>query len=303
MSMSRFLDKLSEKLAEQDLAEGSGQRILIDCKQMELWYEGTYGHGLNPDDLGLTSIDLAEFKTWLLQKQKCQPNTAQRKFASLRAMLKLMAPTLLTSLRFPKLPQTNQMAPSGFTKNERLAIFRAAAKLNPRDKALIYLAMWTGGRASSLAAVKLSNVDIKARSGWVRFDVAKGGKPYLLPLNAEAREALAEWIAQRPPVKHDFLFVSEKYPFEAITRWTLHDIWHRRLAKHLPAELAKRLKGLHQARHGLARLLIEQGVPLPDVAAILNHSSVATTANIYCRPSQRDLQNALERAVGEEDEE
>lgn len=299
--MSRFIDSLRDKLAEQDLVDGSRQRILIDCRQLEEWYDGTYGQPIDPDDIALTSMDLAEFRTWLLKK--CQPNTTERKFASIRAMLKLLAPTVLTSVRMPKIPQPNKPAPSGFTKNERLAIFRAAAKLSTRDRAIVHLAMWTGARASSLCNVKLSNVTIHARSGSIEFDVAKGDKPYSVPLNIEAREALAEWIAQRPPVKHDFLFTSEKYPFEAITRWTLHDIWHRRLAKHLPAELAKRLKGLHQARHGLARLLIEQGVPLPDVAAILNHSSVATTANIYCRPSQRDLQNALERAVGEEDDE
>lgn len=301
MNTSRFLDKLTALLAEQDLADGSRQRIIIDCRQFEEWYDGTYGHRLDPDDLALTNLDLAEFRTWLLKK--CQPNTTERKFASLRACLKLMAPAVLTSLRMPKIPQPNKPAPSGFTKNERLAIFRAAAKLNARDRAVVNLAMWTGARAGSLCNVKLSSVNLNARSGSIEFDVAKGGKPYSLPLNIEAREALAEWIAVRPPVKHDFLFTNEKYPFEPITRWTIHDIWHRRLAKHLPAELAKKLKGPHQARHGLARLLIDQGVPLPDVAAILNHSSVATTANIYCRPSQRDLQNALERAVGEEADE
>ncbi|MEI6119457.1 MAG: tyrosine-type recombinase/integrase [bacterium] len=299
--MSQFIDSLRDKLAEEDLAEGSRQRILIDCRQLEEWYFGTYASEINPADLALTNIDLAEYRTWLLKK--CQANTVQRKFASIRGMLKLLAPALLTSLRMPKVPQTNKPAPSGFTKNERLSIFRAASKLSTRDKAIIYLAMWTGARASSLCNVKLSKICLNNRSGSIEFDIAKGGKPYSVPLNIEAREALTEWIAERPPVKHDFLFTSDRYPFEPISRWTIHNCWHRQLAKNLPEELAKKLKGPHQARHGLARQLIDQGTPLPDVAAILNHSSVATTANIYMRPSERDLQNALERAVGEEIEE
>ena len=49
--------------------------------------------------------------------------------------------------------------------------------------------------------------------------------------------------------------------------------------------------------------LNDQGVPLPDVAAILGHSSVATTANIYMRPSEADLRKHLDRAIGEEGDE
>jgi integrase len=302
-SDTKFIDKLRNALAQQDLMDSSQQRVIIDCRQLEQWYRGTYGQNLDPDDLALTNIDLAEFRMWILRK--CQASTCSRKFASIRAMLKLLAPTLLTSLRMPKLPQPNKPAPSGFSRTERLAIFRAAAKLSTRDRAIINLAMWTGARASSIAAVKLSKVESRQRSGSVKFDVVKGGagKNYTVPLNVEARDALADWIRERPPVQHDFLFTSEKYPFESITRWTIHNVWHCRMRKHLPKELAKKLKGSHQARHGLARLLIDQGTPLPDVAAILNHSSVATTANIYCRPSEKDLRKHLERAVGNEEDE
>ena len=300
MSDSRFIQALAAQLEDDDLVDASRQRVLIDLRQFESWYKGTYGNELDAGDLALTSVDLAEFRTYLLRT--CQPNTVERKFASIRKALKLLAPALLTGLRMPKLPTQAKPAPSGFTKKERLSILRAASKLSPRDKAIVMLAMWTGGRASSLAAAKLSKLQLGARSGSIEFDVAKGSKSYAVPLNVEAREALGEWLTERPPVRHDFLFTSEKYPFEAISRWAIHDVWHRRLAKHLPKELGEKLKGSHQARHGLARLLLDQGVPLPDVAAILNHSSVATTANIYCRPSERDLREALDKAVGEEGE-
>lgn len=303
MPESIFIERLREKLTGTDTLPSSQERVLIDCRGLEEWYGGTYGNGIDPDDIALTSMDLAEFRTWLLKT--CQAGTVQRKLGSVRAMLKLLAPAVLTSVRMPKLPHSQKPAPSGFSRKERLAIFRAAGKLSIRDRAIISALMWTGGRSSSIAAVKLSNVDIRSRSGSITFDVAKGGagKAYTIPLNVEARDALAEWIKQRPPVQHDFLFTSEKYPFEPVSRWTIHDVWHRRLAGNLPKELQEKLRGPHQARHGLARLLLDQGVPLPDVAAILNHSSVATTANIYCRPSEKDLRQALEKAAGEEGEE
>lgn len=302
--------RLTQALEGEDLQDATRERVLIDARQLEEWYIGTYGHGLDPDDVALTSMDLAEFRGWLLRRG-CQPSTLQRKFASIRSVLKLLAPQVLTTVRMPKLPKPSKPAPSGFTRTERLAIFRAADKLSPRDRAIVYLAMWTAGRSSSIAEAKLSNVDLRPRSGSITYDVTKGGpgRSYSVPLNVEARTALEAWIAVRPPVQHDHLFTAERYPFDPITRWTMHDIWHRRLAKHLPKELAGRLKGLHDARHALARMLVDghsgpngQPVPLSDAAAILNHSSVATTANIYCRPSERDLRGHLERAVGEEPE-
>ena len=183
---------------------------------------------------------------------------------------------------------------------------RAVGRLSPRDRATCMTLLWTGARVSSVASLKLGNVDVRPRSGSVTFDVLKGsrgGRTVTVPANIELRIALEEWIGERPPVQHDLVFTSEKYPFSPISRWTVHDIWHRRLARHLPKDLSDKLRGPHQARHALARLLLDQGTPLPDVAAILGHSSVSTTANIYMRPSERDLRNHLERAVGEDIEE
>lgn len=303
MEETVLISRLREKLEEEDLVPESRQRVLIDMRGYLGWHRGTYGSDLDPDDIMISSMDLAEFRTFLLRT--CQPNTVTRKLASIRKALLILAPAVLTSLRMPKVPESKKPAPSGFTKKERLSIMRAVGKLSTRDRAICMALLWTGARASSIAALKLSNVDARPRSGSVTFDVLKGGRggrTITVPANVELREALSAWIGERPPVQHDFLFTSDRFPFDGITRWTIHDIWHRRLARELPRELAEKLKGPHQARHALARLLLDQGVPVPDVAAILGHSSVATTANIYMRPSERDLRNHLDRAVGEDGE-
>lgn len=301
---SEFLRILRARLAsETDTLPSSQERVVIDCRQLEGWYRGTYGTGIDPDSIGLTSIDLAEFRTWLLKT--CKPSTCSRKLASIRAMLKLLDPVLLTSIRMPKLPPSDRPAPSGWTRKERLAILRAVSRLDVRDRAVCATLIWTGGRANSVANLKLSNVKLGARSGSVTFDVLKSGREsrtVTIPANAELRQALAEWIEQRPPVKHDLLFTADRYPYEGISRWTIHDIWHRRLAKHLPKEMAGKIRGPHQARHALARLLIEQGVPLPDVAAVLCHVGLSSVAR-YTKPSEEDLRRHLERAIGEEAEE
>lgn len=297
-----FVERLKEKMTQEDWAEGTKQRLVIDGRQFREWYRGTYGEDPDPDDLALNNADLNDYKAYLLQR--CRANTAERKLASLRATLKLIAIDVLTKLRFPKVPQAPKAAPSGFSRKERLAIFRAADKLSPRDRAIVYLAMWTGARTGSIADAKLSDVEIKARSGSITYDTMKGkAGGHTVPLNAEARDALAAWIEVRPPVNHDYLFVSEKYPYEKLSRWALHSVFHRKLALHVPEGLRAKLKGLHQCRHSLARMLVaEQGVNWSDAMQIMGWKSPGSVMT-YTKASKEDLAKHLERAVGEEPEE
>ena len=123
MEESQLITKLRQKLAaETDTLPSSQERVVIDVAQLDEWFIGTYGTGIDPESIALTSMDLAEFRTWLLRT--CKPATVQRKLASIRSMLKLLAPTVLTSLRMPKLPPTTKPSPSGWTRTERLAILR-----------------------------------------------------------------------------------------------------------------------------------------------------------------------------------
>ena len=190
--MPDFISKLQEELEGEDLVPASRQRVIIDMRQYIEWHRGTYGQELDADDVMISSVDLAEFRTYLLRT--CQPTTVTRKLASIRTALRLLAPAVLANLRMPKLPPADRPAPSGFTKKERMAILRAVGRLSARDRAICMTAIWTGARASSIASLKLSKVDIKQRSGSVTFDVVKGGRggrTVSVPANVELREALA----------------------------------------------------------------------------------------------------------------
>lgn len=301
MGSSLLETRLRERLAEEGLAPTSVNAVVADAARFSDYFAGSNGEPLDPEDLQITTLDLTEWKGYL-QRHGAKPATLHRKFSSLRKVVLTLAPGLMADLRWPRLPRVTNLSPSGFTRNELNALVRGAAQLSSRDNALIHLALWTGARVASLAAVKLSNAEINGRSGSVRFDVAKGGHEYSVPLNSMARAALAKWIAERPVTDHDYLFCSERWPYRPLSPWAIHNAYHRRLARHVPEELARKLKGVHQCRHNLARTALEQGTPLPEIAALLNHRSLATTAN-YLRPCQRDLQNAVDRLIGEGEDE
>ena len=140
MEKSLFMEALQGKLREEDLAVETVKRTLIDAKQFEQWYHETTGNPLDPDNLQVVTVDLQEFRS-RLQRQRMQPSSVQRKFASLRKALMLISPERCLALRWPKLPQVQQTAPSGLTRNERNAILRACEELSARDALIIKLAL------------------------------------------------------------------------------------------------------------------------------------------------------------------
>ncbi|MEN6546531.1 MAG: tyrosine-type recombinase/integrase, partial [Armatimonadia bacterium] len=187
MDISPFIDNLKEKLREDDLAEETVKRTLIDARQFEKWYLETTGKPLDPDDLQVVTVDLQEFRSWL-QRQRMQPSSIQRKFASLRKAFMLISAERCLALRWPKLPQVQQTAPSGLTRNERNSILRACQELSTRDACVIKLALFTGARSSSIADLRLSDIEISTRSGSITYR-GKGNKQIVVPANIEVREA------------------------------------------------------------------------------------------------------------------
>lgn len=307
MESTEFVTRLTGALADEDLAKGTIQRTVTDARQFEAWYDQTTGHGIDPDDIQIVAIDLQEFRGWL-QREDMTPGTIQRKFASIRKALMLIAPDLALRLRWPKLPTEQKVAPSGFTRAERNAIIRAAEQLSPRDRCIVQLLLNTGARASSLADLRLDDVVIKARSGEVTYRHAKNDRTYAVPLNVEARTAVEGYLEVRPPVtQHDRLLCSERFPYPPVSRQVVWSVWHERMRRHLPKQLADRIRGPHQARHDLARRLLsgDEGrrapVPAADAAAILGHVDPRITVGIYSRPSEEDTRRALDGIVGEED--
>jgi len=305
MSKFRLMQRLEEKLEGEDLSDATIERTTIDVGQFCEWYRETTGEELEPRNL--VSIDLQEYRGWL-QRHDMKPATITRKFASIRKAITLLAPERLHELRWPKMPRAQKTSPSGLTRNERNAVIRATERMSSRDRCIIHLALHTGARASSIASVRLSDVELGARGGSITYRRAKGDNTYTVPLNVEVRDAIRRWIDERPRVQHDLLPCAERFPHDPISRWVIHHVIHRRLTRLLPEELAAKIRGSHCFRHDLARRLLDGDggrrapVPASDVAAICGHADARVTVSIYSSPSQSDLRRALDGIVGEEGE-
>ena len=116
----------------------------------------------------------------------------------------------------------------------------------------------------------------------------EGEKRREVPVNAEAREAISKWLELRGR-DPGLLFSSQRG--DGITGSGIH----RRLAE--LGRIANAEVHAHTLRHTFAKNLIDAGVGLERVAALLGHSNLNTT-RIYTTPGERDLEAAVERLAG-----
>ena len=154
-----------------------------------------------------------------------------------------------------------------------------------RDEALLNLLLYTGLRVSECADLRVSDVVLNGKDPRIIVRAGKGRKYREIPLHKTARQPLEAYLAVRPTDRGEALFLGQRGALGA------------RGMQFRIAALAEAagLKDVtpHVLRHTFAtRLLREAKVDLVTVAALLGHSSIATT-QIYTQPSEGDKAAAV----------
>jgi site-specific recombinase XerD len=155
-----------------------------------------------------------------------------------------------------------------------------------RNLAVIQTLRHTGIRVGELVALALEDLTITERAGQLTVRSGKGGKFRQVPLNAEARRALREYLDVRPTVVTDRVFVGQRGPLSENAVRRIVDKYARRAGLEDVTP--------HALRHSFGRHALAAGVDLVTVATLLGHEDLKTTA-IYTRPSQADLVRAVDR--------
>jgi len=76
--------------------------------------------------------------------------------------------------------------------------------------AIIQVMLGAGLRISEAAALKVSDMEMNDRSGWVYVRTGKGMKPRSIPLNVPARKALQAYLQIRPDKDGEDLFLGQR---------------------------------------------------------------------------------------------
>jgi integrase/recombinase XerD len=147
-----------------------------------------------------------------------------------------------------------------------------------RDQVMLSLGYGCGLRAGEIVRLKAGDID--SAQMIIRIVQSKGRKDRHVMLPEELLQSLREWWSVRPtrfdadvPVRERWLFPGRR-PGQHITYRQLSRIFHEAAAA---AGITKRVS-LHSLRHSFATDLLEKGINIRYIQALLGHSKLDTTS-------------------------
>lgn len=184
--------------------------------------------------------------------------------------------------------------PRGLTSQQVQRIL-AACPSTPRgirDRAILLLLIRLGLRAGDVAALRLS--DLCFQTATIRVS-GKGGREVRLPLPQDVGDALLAYLdTGRSRVQSDHLFLRSMAPFKPFSgAQPGHAITHVARSALKRAGVQPLFCGAHGFRHTAACQMLRQDVGLEDIAAVLRHRSIETTA-LYAKVDLRQLEQVAQ---------
>lgn len=160
-----------------------------------------------------------------------------------------------------------------------------SSPLGLRDKAVLLSIARLGLRNQEVRNLHLG--DIRWRAGEIRLAETKSRRELALPLPGDMGAAIAEYVMHGRPRKNvPHVFLRHRAPQGPIT--STHGIGEI-VRKHLlKAGIQAPSYGAHLLRHSLATRMVNRGVPIKEIADLLGHESIDTTA-IYTKVDTEDL--------------
>lgn len=156
-------------------------------------------------------------------------------------------------------------------------------------RALARLPLYTGLRLAEPAALNLEDVAISARKVLVNIRSGRGEAYREVPLNADVRQALDLWLAER---REQFAQATIGALLLSLRGRPLSTRAMDLIVRQLGADAGLTLSA-HALRHTWLTNLVRRGNPLVMVAELAGRNRLGTTRR-YSRPSAADRQAAME---------
>ena len=155
-----------------------------------------------------------------------------------------------------------------------------------RDRAMVLLLARLGLRAGEVRQLRLQDIDWA--EGVVHVRQGKSRRERCLPLPADAGTVLVDYLQQeRPASVHREVFLSLVTPHPPVAASPAVSRIVQRVLRKAGID-APRL-GAHHLRHTAATQMVRGGTPFKDIADVLGHKSLDTTA-IYAKLDEPSLQ-------------
>lgn len=299
-----ILKEFQDHLQEQDRSALTVRGYLIDIGQFQHWFKQT-----NSEEFSLAAVtptDVREYRQYMLTVERRKANTINRRLAALSSLMKWAREKGLVendpTENVRAVPQTAH-GPHYLDKKEQYALQRAIEKdlqlsrmrypkrwvSRQRDASFVIFLLNTGLRLNEALTLELGDLQLAERKGQVLVRQGKGGRERSVPLNVDARKALQSWLTVRPERGNRVWIAVEDEQSEGLSSRAIQRVLIR-----IGQDAGLEHLTPHVCRHTFAKNLVDSGVGLEKVAALLGHSSLNTT-RIYITPNQKDLEQAVER--------
>ena len=139
-----------------------------------------------------------------------------------------------------------------------------------RDHAILLMLVRLGLRAGEVARLQLDDIDWRRGELLVR---GKGGRYDELPLPVDVGQALVSYLRRRPQTEYRSVFLRVRAPAGPLSVSRI---------SHVVREACVRAGvppvGAHRLRHTAATGMLRAGATLPEIAQVLRHGRLGTTA-------------------------
>lgn len=274
------------------LRRRSREGILLLVRRMLRWYrEHRAGRSLSQ----LSGEDVLTFVSHTLSNTVAD-GTRSSSVSHVRSFLRYlhaegMLRTDLASL-VPRVPCWRlARVPDTLSWPEVRAVIDAIDVTDPvgkRDRALLLLLATTGLRSQEVRRLELR--DVAWRQGELHVRRTKSRRERMIPLLGEAGSALADYVLHGRPkgAVGGEIFLRAVPPVGPLScPGSVAAIVRRCLAR---CGIRPKRAGAHLLRHSLATRMVQQNRPVKEVADLLGHQSIDTTA-IYIKVALPQLED------------
>jgi len=282
-AVDRIVGRFERHLVdERGLGEGTARNYVRVARQFLVTRP-------EPLDARLAELVAGEVTGFVLARSgQLGVSGTQTVVGGMRALLRFLHAAGLTDRALapavPTVPRRRQELPRALLREHVEQLLHGCDRTTPvgiRDFAVVTLLARLGLRANEVAALQLDDIDWAA--GVVRIR-GKGPRVDNLPLPNDVGEALVDYLRNaRPDCADRGVFIRSCAPRRSLSRQAIGGLVR---AASVRAGLTPH--GPHRLRHTVATELQHRGAPLAEIAQLLRHQGVQTTA-VYAKVDRRAL--------------
>jgi integrase/recombinase XerD len=237
---------------------------------------------------GLAGLGVGQVMDFVATRaRQCKPGTAKLVATALRSFLRFEQMRGRCDARsaqaVPTIPRWRLgQIPKTLTEEQTrtlLGSFDHSTAIGKRDYAMAICLVRLALRAGEVAQLSLDDIDW--RGGTLKIAMSKSRRASLLPLPSQVGQAIVAYLrGGRPATTERRIFVCHGFPVgRSINSGVVRSAIRRAFER---ARVAVPSKGTHALRHTAATAMVRAGASMKEVADILGHRSINTTA-IYAK--------------------